>query len=111
MISQFDVIKDLLRKCRKDELKVVKAFITTFNEGSGTHKNKSLNLIELLLKKKDISEQNACLTIYGSNDTKAYQSFKRLLNRLKSKIYESLCLDINVYKPNNLSEVSQYRLE
>lgn len=111
MLSQFEIIRDLVNKCRREEIKTIRAFLRIFNESGTRTESKSIKLFELLLDKQNFSEIEICKKIYNSDSTKSKQSFKRLLNRFKGKIYECLCLDVNVYRDDLLSEVSQYRLE
>ena len=62
-------------------------------------------------KGKVHTEQSICSKIYGKSDKKSIQSFRRLLNRFKSKLYESLTLDVNIYRPESYAESTQYRIE
>src|SRR5574338_478830 len=105
MIGQFDIVKDLVSKCKREEIKSFRSFLTAFDSGTGKHRGKSLKLLNYLVAKRNYHEHDVCLKIYGAFDKRSQQAFNRLLNRFKSKLYECLCLDINVYRDDSLSEL------
>jgi len=111
MISQFEILKDLLKKCRNDEIKSIRAFLGIFYDQESNKVNKSLKLLDCFLSKKNLNEDEVCFIIYSNSNKKSKEAFKRLVNRFKNKVYECLCLDVNVYRGESLSELSQYRLE
>ena len=55
MISQLDIVIDLLRKCRKEELKIFKSYLKAFDIGTGKFRSKSLILLELIQKQSAVS--------------------------------------------------------
>jgi len=111
MKSQLNGIKDLVGKCGKEELKTFSAYLRAFDPGTGNYRSKSFQLLELLKKKTEWTEEGLCAKIYGNNQSKSKQSFKRLLSRFKAKLYECLTLDVNIYRPGKFTELTQYRAE
>jgi hypothetical protein len=111
MINQFEIIQDLIKKCRRDEIKSLKAFLAIFYATDSKKNDKSLRLLGYLTSKINLTEEAICKKLYGNVNASSKQSFRRLQNRFKSKLYECLCLDVNVYRRDSLSELSQYRLE
>lgn len=111
MISQLEVITDLFKKCRKEELKIFRSYLKAFDPGTGKFRSKSYILFELINKNKFQTEEEFCKKIYGKIDKNSLQAFNRLLNRFKSKLYECLTLDINVYRQDSFADVTQYKIE
>lgn len=111
MISQFDLVKTILLKCKKEELKSFRAYLTTFYSEPGKHRGKSIELLKLISLSREITESEAIIKLYGSLNIKSTQSFIRLLNRFKSKLFECLSLDVNIYREDGFTSTQQYRME
>ena len=81
MIAQFDLIKMMLRKCHQEEIKSFKAHLKTFDSGEGTYRNKSVRLLEILTKKKDVSEKYAYSNL-------GYVLLGQLIEKVSGSSYE-----------------------
>ncbi|MEP7264542.1 MAG: hypothetical protein ABI772_08590 [Bacteroidota bacterium] len=110
-INQFTLLKLLINKCRKEEIKSLEAYLKSFYTAGGASKSKSIKLVLLILRKKELSEEDAIKVIYGDSNSTSIQAFTRLINRLKNKVFECLSLDVNIYRNNGFTVTQQYRME
>lgn len=86
-----DRIKQLYQSLSKTELRYLKNYLTAFhNKG----KNKSLELIRILGKKPEISQDEISEQLYGDPKSKAFLMLKK---RLLEKMLETLSLSINFH--------------
>ena len=111
MIDQLDIVKDLLGKCRKEEIKTFHAYLKALDPGTSSYRSKSSKLLEIILKKPNLTYDSICLKIYSNLSDKSKTAFKRLINRFKSKLFECLALDVNIYRSGSYTELTQYKAE
>ena len=84
-----DRIKQVYQSLSKSEIRYLKSYLTAFhNKG----KNKSLELIKVLDKNPNISQDEISEKLYGDPKSKAFIMLKR---RLLEKMLETLSLSIN----------------
>ncbi len=111
MIDQLEIVTDLLYKCRKEEIKTFRAYLKVLDSGSSTFRNKSVRVLDVLLKNRNISNEILCEKIYEKVSDKNKVALKRLVNRFKEKLYECLTLDVNIYRVGSYTELTQYKAE
>jgi len=91
--DHFEELKAVIAKIKPNEVRTARKFITAFEGNATKGKNKSLLLFELILKESNASKDDI-LNNFGS-DSKT-RSLEKLAERLKSKILESLTLNVNI---------------
>ncbi|MCX6292076.1 MAG: hypothetical protein NT126_09970, partial [Bacteroidetes bacterium] len=83
---------------KKEEIKSLVNFLQ-YNQNQGKETRlKSVQLVESLLSKKNLTSNELQLTLYGKSNEAA---FNKLVLRLKDKIYEILLFDDNLEKTIN----------
>jgi len=101
----FSELKGLISTLRSNELETAKKFVVAFDSNITRRNNKSLKLFKLILKKPDVKKVAAIRHV--GKDVQE-RSFDKLVGRLKSKIFESLALNVNLDRRDLYS--SNYRI-
>lgn len=106
--KHFDLLVSLVNALSREELKVIKAFVTALDL-SDKKDSLSLKLIDYLRGKEDATWEQAKKKI-GPNVQE--RSFDRLIVRLNDKLMEGLELEVNTKKESQYSETSraQFRI-
>gem|GEM_PF-3388801 len=105
-MSQFVIIKDLISNLRKEEIRSLRRFLQLFEEGSETSQLKGMAFLELLLSTRNYPEEKICKKLYGDDSPATMKSFNKMLLRFKDKVYESLTLDINLFRKDRHDDLS-----
>jgi hypothetical protein len=93
-----DRIKKIFFSLSKTEIRYLKHFLTAFHSKGS---NKSLELIELLEKKPNLSQAELSERLYGNPQSKAFLMMKK---RLLEKMLETLSLSINFHNNPTFKE-------
>lgn len=92
------------------EKDVVKKYLHCFSGQQSKSTFLTEQLFDYLLKQKDVpSEKNSCIAIYGTFRKKD-ALFEKLKQRLKNKLLEAICLDLNNHKNDFLDEIDYVSL-
>lgn len=93
-----DNIRNLVRKLNSKELEVIRNYIKGFASRASEEEKKTLKLMQFILKDDgNFSEEEYSKHIY--NSARDYR-IDKLKSRLKSKIFDSLTLNINIDRRN-----------
>ena len=111
MLSKLEIVIDLIRRCRKEEIKTFRTFLKALDPATSGFRSKSVKLLELLIRNNNISIESLCEKIYQNKSKKNQVAISRLINRFKAKLYECLTLDINIYRKGSYTELTQYKAE
>ncbi|NNF01082.1 MAG: hypothetical protein HKN22_00210 [Bacteroidia bacterium] len=94
---------------KKEEIKSFRKFLNLHEEGSDGNKLKSVILLEAILDETDhslLDEKVLCEKLYGDAGDKSHRTFQKLLLRFKDKLYETLLLDLNLFRKDSYDELT-----
>lgn len=106
-MRKFDLVRDLVKSLNEGEVRLVEKFLVSFDEVKSQDSLKMLRLFKILRESELVNEGEVMYEI--SPDYKA-DSFNKLVNRLKEKIYDTLTLDANIFRKDAYSEQYQKKL-
>ena len=93
-MTSLNNLKNLVNKLRKEEIKSLINFLD-YQKDAKDLQLKSIRLVKLLRSDQNHSSNDVQITLYGKVN---YNAFSKLINRLKSKIYEIILFDNNLEK-------------
>ncbi len=97
-----NALQSLVKSLDKQELGVLKTYLTAFS-GRKEGGTITLKLLDLLLSTKEILSDDDCSkTLYGKPKD---NRFEKLKSRLKSKVLDSLINDINIDRYNDWEDI------
>ncbi len=103
----FRILEALLPK----ERKVFKRFIRLFENDEAVH-SLSIKLYDLLLKYGGTKDEEFFISkLYGNVNERANESFRKLLDRFRDKLYESMILDTNILNASYYIDVVSATLQ
>ncbi|MCX6292078.1 MAG: hypothetical protein NT126_09980 [Bacteroidetes bacterium] len=91
-MNSLQVLKNTLKKLNKREVTSLIALLNAYRKDA---KEQSIQLVELLLRKKNYSSNQLQLILYGKAN---YHAFNKLIIRLKERLHEILIIDSNLLR-------------
>jgi hypothetical protein len=95
-MDSLHILKSTLLKLNKREVNSLITFLNSHRKRSKDEVMKSIQLVKLLLKKKNQTSNEIQRILYGKNN---YHAFNKLIIRLRDKILEIIILDLNLLNP------------
>src|ERR1051325_11099542 len=96
-------IHALVRSLSKPQVKLVRAYLSGFSIRKDEN-TRFIQLFDYLLAQKNVSptKEETAIALYGKPNMNTYE---RLKNRFKFKVYDVLTLDLNIDRKDKLDEV------
>jgi hypothetical protein len=111
-MKNLQIVHDFFRGLKPTEKSILRNMLQLFDIEAGSKGNLSMVLFNLLKKNETLREDEYYIkSIYKKIDSKSKEAFRKLVERFRDKMYESLILDVGLGKPGVFVKVVQSQVE
>ena len=111
-MKNIKIVHDFFHSLIPTEKSVFRNMLRLFDVERGTKGGLSVKLFNLLKKETELKEETFYIKqLYGKTDSKSSEAFRKLIERFRDKMYESVILDINQGKPGIFTKLVASQVE